>query len=260
MVWAFLVCRCRVFGDALKTQQVKYHTFFLWYGYKKKKNMQSIIKVIAFLIFIALSVYFAEGQARDFGMFFILIFSVGIGYYLFYYSSQKESQTNVQIESKDLHICKEREEYKKEVNLYTNDYDYLLHNILPNSSTIILDSISKQASLDNFQAKIILNRWKHFHLIDYVPYEDEWVPTIPNQTLTVEQFKKLMDMPKICVKKVPETSELYFDYGINKKGIVINKEIPKCPMLSQITCSNSLSFWILHEEGQLFAPPTIMQF
>ena len=49
-------------------------------------------------------------------------------------------------------------------------------------------------------------------------------------------------------------------YGINKKGIVMNKEIPKSPMLSQITCSNSQSFWILHEEGQLFAPPTIMQF
>lgn len=40
----------------------------------------------------------------------------------------------------------------------------------------------------------------------------------------------------------------------------MNKEIPKSPMLSQITCSNSQSFWILHEEGQLFAPPTIMQF
>ena len=35
--------------------------------------MQSIIKAIAFLIFIALSVYFAEGQAIDFGMFLILI-------------------------------------------------------------------------------------------------------------------------------------------------------------------------------------------
>lgn len=39
MVWAFLVCRCRVFGDTLKTQQVKYHTFFLWYGYKKNNIM-----------------------------------------------------------------------------------------------------------------------------------------------------------------------------------------------------------------------------
>lgn len=38
--------------------------------------MQSIIKAIAFLIFIALSVYFAEGQAKDFGMFFILIFQL----------------------------------------------------------------------------------------------------------------------------------------------------------------------------------------
>ena len=230
---------------------------------KRKEIMQSIIKAIAFLIFIALSVYFAEGQAKDFGMFFILIFSIGIGYYLFYYSSQKESQTNIHIESEDLYVCREREEYKKkskEMTLYTNDYDYLLYNILPNSSTIILDSISNQTSLDRSQAEIILNRWKHFHLIDYVPYENEWVATIPNQTLTVEQFKKLMNMPKICVKENPETNELYFNYGINKKGIVMNKEIPKSPMLSQITCSNSQSFWILHEEGQLFAPPTIMQF
>lgn len=28
MVWAFLVCRCRVFGDTLKTQQVKFTPFF----------------------------------------------------------------------------------------------------------------------------------------------------------------------------------------------------------------------------------------
>ncbi|WP_349953661.1 hypothetical protein, partial [Bacteroides eggerthii] len=34
---------------------------------KRKEIMQSIIKAIAFLIFIALSVYFAEGQAKDFG-------------------------------------------------------------------------------------------------------------------------------------------------------------------------------------------------
>lgn len=46
MVWAFLVCRCKVFGDTLKTQQVKCHTFFLCYAYKKKNTMERIKKQV----------------------------------------------------------------------------------------------------------------------------------------------------------------------------------------------------------------------
>ena len=41
------------------------HFLFCSMATKRKEIMQSIIKAIAFLIFIALSVYFAEGQAKD---------------------------------------------------------------------------------------------------------------------------------------------------------------------------------------------------
>ena len=102
-----------------------------------------------------------------------------------------------------------------------------------------------------------------------------------NQTLTVEQFKALMNVTRIDVKQNPHTGKLFFTYGA-KTGAVALKGIPTHPMLSLVnpdidrepTEEESLYigvnikvngksvshpkangfFWLLHEEGQGGAP------
>lgn len=74
-----------------------------------------------------------------------------------------------------------------------------------------------------------------------------------NDTLTVEQFKAAMNISHIDVKKNPETGKLFFTYGA-KTGAVAVKGIPQHPMLSNVTGSDGISFWLLHEEGQGGAP------
>lgn len=84
-------------------------------------------------------------------------------------------------------------------------------------------------------------------------------------TLTVEQFKELVKVSRIDVKKNPNTGKLFFTYGA-KTGAVAAKGIPQHPMFSlvcpegdtldaahagEIECS---TFWLLHEEGQGGAP------
>ena len=74
-----------------------------------------------------------------------------------------------------------------------------------------------------------------------------------NDTLTVEQFKAAMNISHIDVKKNPKTGKLFFTYGA-KTGAVAVKGIPQNPMLSNVTGSDGISFWLLHEEGQGGAP------
>ena len=84
-------------------------------------------------------------------------------------------------------------------------------------------------------------------------------------TLTVEQFKDLVKVSRIDVKKNPKTGKLFFTYGA-KTGAVAAKGIPQHPMFSVVCpegdtldvahagereCS---TFWLLHEEGQGGAP------
>ena len=84
-------------------------------------------------------------------------------------------------------------------------------------------------------------------------------------TLTVEQFKELVNVSRIDVKKSPKTGKLFFTYGA-KTGAVAAKGIPQHPMFSLVCpegdtlnvahagereCS---TFWLLHEEGQGGAP------
>ena len=69
-----------------------------------------------------------------------------------------------------------------------------------------------------------------------------------NDTLTVEQFKAAMNVSHIDVKKNPKTGKLFFTYGA-KTGAVAVKGIPQHPMLSNVTSSDGISFWLLHEES-----------
>lgn len=85
------------------------------------------------------------------------------------------------------------------------------------------------------------------------------------ETLTVEQFKEVVKVSRIDVKRNPKTGTLFFSYGA-KTGAVAKKGIPKNPMFSLVcpegdtldavhagerACS---TFWLMHEEGQGGAP------
>lgn len=84
-------------------------------------------------------------------------------------------------------------------------------------------------------------------------------------TYTIEQFKELVKVSRIDVKKSPKTGSLFFSYG-SKTGAVARKGIPQHPMMSLVCpkgdtldpahagergCS---TFWLLHEEGKGGAP------
>lgn len=70
-----------------------------------------------------------------------------------------------------------------------------------------------------------------------------------NETRTVEEFKGLMNVSRIDVRKNPETGKLFFTYG-GKTGAVAVNGIPKHPMLSNVTTPDGANFWLLHEEGK----------
>lgn len=74
-----------------------------------------------------------------------------------------------------------------------------------------------------------------------------------NETLTVEQFKAKHNVSRIDVKQNSHTGKLFFTYG-SKTGAVASKGIPGNPMISSVTGSDGMSFWLLHEEGQGGAP------
>ena len=101
------------------------------------------------------------------------------------------------------------------------------------------------------------------------------------ETLTVEQFKAQMMVPRILIKKNPKTGKLFFTYGA-KTGSVAVKGIPSHPMFSLVNPELDRDptdeerkyigrtvmlndkrvahpkangfFYLLHEEGQGGAP------
>lgn len=73
------------------------------------------------------------------------------------------------------------------------------------------------------------------------------------ETLTVEQFKKTMNVSHIAVKQNPKTGKNFFSFG-TQTGAVAVKGIPQHPMFSKVTTPDGESFWLLHEEGNGGAP------
>ena len=79
-----------------------------------------------------------------------------------------------------------------------------------------------------------------------------------NETLTVEQFKSLMQVSRVDVKKNPKNGKLFFTFG-SKTGMVAVKGIPQHPMFSNVSgidkvTGQPFTCWLLHEEGQGGAP------
>lgn len=146
----------------------------------------------------------------------------------------------------------------KDIDFYTSDYDQEINIIFPNSKQDALTMMEYILEISRMQAEILFDRWSYYHLIDYHPIE-EWIPNAPIETLTIEQFKEIMEVNRIDVKRDNETGKLYFCYG-DKKGLVLIKGIPKIPLISKVVCSNSDIYWILHEKGQIVAPSTIAIF
>ena len=85
------------------------------------------------------------------------------------------------------------------------------------------------------------------------------------ETLTVEQFKDVVKVSKLDVKRNPKTGKIFFSYG-SRTGAVSAKGIPSNPMISlvhpkgtQLDVANAgkpecSTFYILHEEGNGGAP------
>lgn len=67
------------------------------------------------------------------------------------------------------------------------------------------------------------------------------------ETLTVEQFKDRVKVNEIKVKRNPQTSKLFIQFG-SEVGACASKGIPEKPMLSNVRGENG-EFWLLHEEG-----------
>jgi hypothetical protein len=145
-----------------------------------------------------------------------------------------------------------------EVDIYTNYFDKYINDIFPNSKSVAVEKIMLKFSIVKEDAILLFERWQKFHLIDYHPYE-EWIPNTPKETLTIEQFKERMSVAKIDVIKDENTGELYFKAG-NIKGEVCIKGIPKRPMLSLFITSDSETHWLLHEEGNIYANPILIDF
>jgi hypothetical protein len=68
------------------------------------------------------------------------------------------------------------------------------------------------------------------------------------RSLTVEQFKSLMQVNRIRVKKSDKTGNVYFTFG-GEMGKVSRKGIPSNPMISEVIGKEGDQFWLLHEEG-----------
>lgn len=68
------------------------------------------------------------------------------------------------------------------------------------------------------------------------------------RSLTVEQFKSLMQVNRIKVKKSDKTGKTYFTFG-GESGKVSLKGVPSNPMISEVIGKEGDQFWLLHEEG-----------
>lgn len=145
-----------------------------------------------------------------------------------------------------------------EVDIYTNYFDKYINDIFPNSKSFAVEKMMLKFSIVKQDAILLFEHWQKLHLIDYHPYE-EWIPNTPKETLTIEQFKERMSVARIDVIKDENTGELYFKAG-NIKGEVCIKGIPKRPMFSLFITSDSETHWLLHEEGNIYANPILIDF
>lgn len=219
--------------------------------------MWKIIKFILFLLAIGSSMNILKGQEGAIGQIVVLILVISVCYYFFYVFLRDELPAKNDI-NKEYKHTKNTNVDSKIMDKYTNDYDNQINLIFPANREDAYMKIAFTFNLSSNQACIIFDRWAHFGLIDYHPTE-EWIPAIPNQTLTVEQFKNEMQIERLDVKIDTVKDELYFEYK-DRRGVVINKNTPKNPMISNVIYSNHSSIWILHEEGQLQALPQLMPF
>lgn len=145
-----------------------------------------------------------------------------------------------------------------EFNIYTDSLDKYISNFFPSGKDDAIEKIILNLGFSKQDAIILFERWQKFYLIDYSPYE-EWVPNPPKDTFTIEQFKEVIPIKTIDVKKDESSGELFFEAG-NVKGKVSIKGIPKHPMISLFITSDSNEHWLLHEEGSIFQAPVIAKF
>lgn len=66
-------------------------------------------------------------------------------------------------------------------------------------------------------------------------------------TYTVEEFKAVFNCVRICVKRNPETGELFFSYG-RHAGYVAMEGIPISPVISVVINNAGSLFLLLHEK------------
>lgn len=145
------------------------------------------------------------------------------------------------------------------ISLYTTEFDIHIKDIFPNDKNSAIYQMISKFKISEQEAKVLFERWRKFHLIDYHPY-DEWIPNNPNETLTIEQFKERMSITKIDIKKEKDTGALYFECDKNIRGEVMVKEIPQHPMMSKFTLCNSQICWLLHEEGEIWSSTLLAKF
>lgn len=71
------------------------------------------------------------------------------------------------------------------------------------------------------------------------------------ETLTVEEFKDLMNVKKISIVRNPNTQKLFMSFG-TKTGAVSQaaslQEIAQDPVVSRVVADGE-EFWMLHKNG-----------
>jgi hypothetical protein len=145
------------------------------------------------------------------------------------------------------------------LNIYTNHFDKYIKDFFPNSKNIVINKITSCFNLSQLEAMILFERWKTFYFIEYGPY-DEWSQMKPKDTLTIEQFKERLSISKIKIKKDTNTGLLYLEGSEIFIGLVLGNEMPQHPMISQFISSDSKTYWLLHEEGEIQALSILCDF
>ena len=129
------------------------------------------------------------------------------------------------------------------VHLYTTCFDKYLYEFFPDVKDIVIEKMMSFLKLNKLEAMIIFDRWRIFHLIEY-NLEEEWTVCEPQETFSIEEFKKKISVDQIRVRK-DDSGLLFFecDRGIN--GLVIGFEHP---VISRYVKLNSQVYWIMRDE------------
>lgn len=129
------------------------------------------------------------------------------------------------------------------VHLYTTCFDKYLYEFFPDVKDIVIEKMMSFFKLNKLEAMIIFDRWRIFHLIEY-NLEEEWTVCEPQETFSIEEFKKKISVDQIRVRK-DDSGLLFFecDRGIN--GLVIGFERP---VISRYVKLNSQVYWIMRDE------------